>query len=79
MIIVIVWLGVLDIDRTAKCAQPIPEKQMKYFTQFRKNLLEGVAYYKQLLDRMTIETDEQGKKIAKALQTFEEVLVNIHT
>ncbi len=43
-------------------------KQIEYFVEFRRNLVEGIEYYKKLFPRMTEETEEFRAKMLEELQ-----------
>lgn len=53
------------------------EKQIKYFENFKVSLLDGISYYKNLFPKMKSETDEYKLKALKALEYWEEAIVQI--
>jgi len=54
-------------------------KQAKMFANFKNNLLEGVEYYKQLLPKMTHETEEFKAKMREELDAFKRTVSNYCT
>ena len=50
------------------------EKQAKYFSCFKSNLLQGMEYYRNLLPKMTNELDEFKKKMKEEIDALELVL-----
>ncbi|OQY30143.1 MAG: hypothetical protein B6244_00835 [Candidatus Cloacimonetes bacterium 4572_55] len=53
---------------------PMKEKQVEYFSSFRKNLLEGIDYYKNLLSYMAEESKSMKDRFIEDLKSFEEEL-----
>lgn len=48
----------------------------EYFTTFRKNLIEGIQYYKSLIPRITEEAENVRKKIQEDLEVLEAKLLS---
>ncbi len=51
------------------------EKQVKYFSTFKTNLLEGIEYYKNLIPKMTEEAAELKAKMHDELERLKSVLI----
>lgn len=52
------------------------EKQTKYFISFKANLLHGIEYYKNLLPKMTGETDDFKMKMEQELEALKLTLMS---
>ena len=63
-----------EINSTLK---PFTEKQLDKFDTFRKNLLDGIEYYKNLLSEMTEITDRIKAQIKLDLAMFKNILDNL--
>ncbi|HLP16753.1 MAG TPA: hypothetical protein VK470_10875 [Bacteroidota bacterium] len=55
----------------------ITAKEQKYFTSFKSNMIEGIAYYKSLVPNLARETELYRETMKRQLQALEEELVNI--
>jgi hypothetical protein len=55
----------------------ITAKELKYFTTFKSNMLEGIAYYKSLIPKIVQETDAYRETMRMELLAMEEELMNI--
>jgi hypothetical protein len=65
------------IDHFVKEVQkslPPSEKQVKYFIEFKSNLLNGIEYYLELFPKMVHETAEYRQKALEELETFRKKL-----
>ncbi len=51
-----------------KSLHGLNDHKIKYFTEFKNNLLDGIEYYKQLFPQMTLETQEFRAKTLKELE-----------
>ena len=65
-----------DIDKTAV---EITTQKIKYFTEFKNNLLDGIAYYRELFPKMNLETQEFRHKTLKELEDCHERLLKLVT
>lgn len=54
----------------AACGGGISKKQCTYFTNFRKNLLDGIAYYNSLLPELAIEDPDMIDKLRNDLAKY---------
>ena len=54
-----------DIDKSLKCMN---EQKIKYFTEFKNNLLDGIEYYRKLFPKMMEETLEFRTKTLNELE-----------
>lgn len=52
-------------------------KQIKYFENFKNSLLEGVDYYKGIMTKMYLETEEYRQKSIQSLNAWEEKIQRI--
>jgi hypothetical protein len=55
----------------------ITAKEVKYFTAFKSNMMEGIAYYKSLVPKFVRETDSYRETMKNQLMVLEEELMNI--
>lgn len=53
---------------------PLNEKQIKYFSEFRENLISGIEYYVEIFPKMVNETAEYRKKALEELDAFKRKL-----
>ncbi len=56
------------VKEVQKCLPEPNEKQKKYFTEFKNNLLEGIEYYKTVFPKMVLETLEYRSKMLEESQ-----------
>jgi len=61
------YLDYLKKDIT-KSLESISEQKVKYFTEFRNNLFEGIEYYRKLFPKMTEESLEYRTKMLNELE-----------
>jgi hypothetical protein len=52
-------------------------KEQKYFTAFKSNMLEGIAYYKSLIPKFVEETEMYRETMRRELLALEEELMNV--
>lgn len=64
-------------DEIEKSLKEITVKKAKYFEDFKSNLLEGIAYYKELIPQVKFETESYIAGFIKGLQSAEKVLADI--
>lgn len=60
-----------------KNMQEISDKQVKHFTAFKSNLLDGISYYKNLIPSMKYESEGYLNNFRNDLHYFEAVILNI--
>src|SRR5690606_23700708 len=60
-----------------KCIKEGSHKQIKYLQNFKSSLLQGVDYYKEVFDKAKQETEDIKAKALKALNVWEEFIVNL--
>lgn len=61
--------------KEVKKVAPAPtQKQIEYVNEFKKNLLEGIEYYRELFPKMIEETEEYRARTLAELQGFKERL-----
>ncbi|MES2395561.1 MAG: hypothetical protein V4549_06140 [Bacteroidota bacterium] len=56
----------------------LTDKQTKYFSSFKSNLLQGIEYYKQLIPNMANEAEEFKNKMADEIETMKNNLTNFY-
>jgi hypothetical protein len=49
-------------------------KESKYFSTFKENLLDGIEYYKSLIPKLVLETEQYKERMREDLQNLEEAL-----
>jgi hypothetical protein len=64
-------------NEIAKQIEAFTVKEQKYFTLFRANMLEGIAYYKALIPKLVQETEAYRETMRRELLALEEELMNI--
>lgn len=52
------------------------EKQIEYFNEFKKNLMDGIEYYRRLFPQMVEETQEYRQRALEELRQFKEKIEN---
>lgn len=62
-----------------KNIQAISSKKEEYFNTFRGNLLSGISYYNNLLDKMQVEKESFINQIKKEFEELEEQLTGMVT
>ena len=62
---------VKEVKKIAPAPSP---KQIEYVNEFKKNLLEGIEYYRELFPRIIEETEEYRARTLAQLQEFKERL-----
>lgn len=58
------------IKEVKKAAKEPTEKQRQYFTEFKNNMLDGIAYYQELFPRIKNESEEFRAQMLKELGEF---------
>jgi len=53
------------------------EQKIKYFTEFKNNLLDGIEYYRKLFPQMTKESVEYRTKTLNELESCHQRLLSI--
>ncbi|MES2285666.1 MAG: hypothetical protein V4547_08255 [Bacteroidota bacterium] len=56
----------------------LTDKQTKYFSSFKSNLLQGMEYYKQLIPKMANEAEDFKNKMADEIETMKNNLTNFY-
>lgn len=56
----------------------LTDKQTKYFSSFKSNLLQGIEYYKQLIPNMANEAEDFKNKMADEIETMKNNLTNFY-
>lgn len=59
-----------------KNVNSLTEKQTKYFSSFKSNLLEGIEYYKQLIPKMVNEAEDFKNKMGEELEIIKNNLIS---
>lgn len=62
------------VKEVKKIAPAPSQKQIEYVNEFKKNLMEGIEYYRELFPRMIEETEEYRARTLAQLQEFKERL-----
>ncbi len=57
-------------EEVEKNIKSLSDKQIKYFSSFKSNILQGIEYYKNLLPNMTNETDDFLNKMRNDIETL---------
>jgi hypothetical protein len=60
-----------------KNMQTVTEKQNKFFTNFKNNLLSGVEYYNSIAPKLKHETEEYINEMKRDLARFEQMIKSI--
>ena len=60
-----------------RCFLNPTEKQIQHLAEFKKNLFNGIEYYKDVIPKMIHETKEYRQRMAKELVNFREKLAEI--
>jgi hypothetical protein len=50
-------------------------KELKYFSTFKANLLDGIEYYKSLIPKLVQESEQYRERMRVELQELEEALM----
>jgi hypothetical protein len=61
----------------AKSLESMNEQKVKYFTEFKNNLLDGIEYYRKLFPQMTEETVEYRTKTLNDLEACNQRLLAV--
>lgn len=56
----------------------LTDKQTKYFSSFKSNLLQGIEYYRQLIPNMANEAEDFKNKMADEIETMKNNLTNFY-
>ncbi|MBI5415530.1 MAG: hypothetical protein HZA29_01815, partial [Candidatus Omnitrophica bacterium] len=62
------------VKEVKKIAPAPSQKQIEHLNEFKKNLMEGMEYYRELFPRMIEETEEYRARTLAQLQEFKERL-----
>jgi hypothetical protein len=61
----------------SKSCESLNEQKIKYFTEFKNNLLDGIEYYRKLFPQMTEETLEYRTKTLNELEACHQRLLKV--
>lgn len=64
-------------DELDKVKYAIEQKQEKYFTTFKENLMKGISYYKGIIPQMAQESEKYKKQMEDALSAIYESISHI--
>ncbi|MEK7250456.1 MAG: hypothetical protein AAB209_08550, partial [Bacteroidota bacterium] len=53
------------------------DKERKHFSEFKANMLDGIAYYKSLIPKLVEETEQYREKMRTELLELEQELLEI--
>ena len=56
----------------------LTDKQTKYFSSFKSNLLQGIEYYKQLIPKMADEAEDLKNRMGEEIETMKHNLLNFY-
>lgn len=65
-------------DEVEKNLNSLTEKQTKYFSSFKSNLLQGIEYYKQLIPKMANEAEDFKNRMGEEIETMKNNLTNFY-
>ncbi|MDP8265378.1 MAG: hypothetical protein P9M07_00350 [Candidatus Aceula meridiana] len=65
------------IKQMKKCKCTLTEKQIQYFSEFKKNLLDGVTYYQDLFTKAITGAKENRERILEELKGYKEKIENL--
>jgi hypothetical protein len=65
------------LDKIAELANNLNSQTAAFLTAFRKNLLDGISYYKGLLAELKEESEETKDKMFAALTQYEQQLLSL--
>ncbi len=64
------------IAEVGKNIDSLTEKQTRYFSSFKSNLLQGIEYYKNLLPKMTNETEGFRNRMKEEMDVLKDALIS---
>lgn len=65
-------------NEVEKNLNSLTEKQTKYFSSFKSNLLQGIEYYKELIPKMVHEAEDFKNRMDEEIETMKFNLVNFY-
>ncbi len=65
-------------NEVEKNLNSLTEKQTKYFSSFKSNLLQGIEYYKELIPKMAHEAEDFKNRMGEEIETMKFNLVNFY-
>ena len=65
-------------EEVQKNVESLTEKQVKYFSSFKSNLLQGIEYYKQLIPKMANEADEFKNRMREEIDSIKSNLTTFY-
>lgn len=63
-------------EEVEKNMDTLTEKQTKYFSSFKSNLLQGIEYYKQLIPKMANEAEDLKSRMGEEIDAMKNSLVD---
>ena len=63
-------------EEVQKNIDSLTDKQSKYFSSFKSNLLEGIEYYKELIPKMANEAEDFKNRMGEEIETMKHNLLN---
>ncbi len=64
-------------DQMQKCSRNVSNKQLTYFNAFQTNLIDGISYYKTLINRMGLEWDDKMAKMQEQLEALKSSILEM--
>jgi len=65
-------------NEVQKNIESLSEKQIKYFSSFKTNLLQGIEYYKELIPKMVNEAEDFKNRMGEEIDTMKDNLINFY-
>ena len=65
-------------EEVEKNIHSLTDKQTKYFSSFKTNLLQGIEYYKQLIPKMANEAEDFKKRMDEEIEMMKNNLINFY-
>lgn len=65
-------------EEVQKNINSLNEKQTKYFSSFKANLLQGIEYYKHLIPKMMNEAEELKSKMKEEIEILKSTVANFY-
>ncbi|MDD3374697.1 MAG: hypothetical protein PHY73_03110 [Candidatus Omnitrophica bacterium] len=65
------------VKEIKRCKCTLTDKQIAYFSGFKKNLIAGIDYYRDLFSKLMHDTQDQQKRILDELKEFRSKLESI--
>ena len=65
-------------EEVTKHMDSLTDKQTKYFSSFKSNLLQGMEYYKELIPKMANEAEDFKRRMGEEIETMKNNLINFY-